>query len=106
MTHYMILDELLFLTKHHTKGHICWWLFKYEGVFKKAINNSECAKWRKWYFNNEKPYPCVCPKREEECLFIDIYKNLRDLADNEEFDKILIRDYFNQKHTEYEQHLP
>jgi hypothetical protein len=49
------------------------WLSKHEDDYLKEINISSCRKWSKWITHREIPYPCVCPKREKGCVFIELY---------------------------------
>ncbi len=75
------IDELLQLSKGSLR--ICrmnWWLLKYENEFKQAINETKCLKWRKWFYNEEHVYPCVCSNREKLCMFIDLYRELDRLT--------------------------
>ncbi|WP_340075849.1 hypothetical protein [Leptobacterium sp. I13] len=51
------------------------WLCRYESVFYDSIVLS-CGKWNKWVKFNEKPFPCVCPVRQEDCIFIETYYEL------------------------------
>ena len=75
------IEELLQLSKGNLR--ICrmnWWLLKYEDEFKNAIDETTCKKWQRWFYNDEHPYPCVCPKREKLCVFIDLYRELDRLT--------------------------
>lgn len=73
------VNELLNLSSVLSMHHIQWWLMKYEKEFYKAINNSECRKWSKWLDTNEKPFPCVCDTRAEDCIFIESYYKLNNV---------------------------
>lgn len=75
------IEELLELSKGNLK--ICrthWWLLKYEKEFEMAIDQTRCEKWRKCYYNDIHPFPCLCPKKEKLCEFIDIYRELDRLT--------------------------
>jgi hypothetical protein len=39
-------------------------------------SSNECGKWSKWLNNNENPYPCVCPTRNDGCIFMQVYHEL------------------------------
>ncbi|RZK26085.1 MAG: hypothetical protein EOO43_03800 [Flavobacterium sp.] len=53
------------------------WLTKNESNFFEAIIKSHCKKWIKWSYYDEKPFPCVCQVREEDCIFIELYYELQ-----------------------------
>lgn len=78
------LEELINKSSILNPKQIQEWLFKHEGAYKQAINLSSCRKWTKWINHNEIPYPCVCPRREKACVFIELYYEL---------DKILKQEY-------------
>ena len=90
------IDELLQLSKGNLR--ICrmnWWLLKYEDQFKQAIDETTCKKWQKWFYNEEHPFPCVCPKREKLCVFIDLYRELDRLTQVQRMEKFF-EDYFQR----------
>lgn len=90
------IEELKLLSKGNLR--ICrmnWWLLKYEDEFKKAINLTGCKKWRRWFYEEERPYPCVCPKRENLCVFIDLYRELDRLTQIQRLESYF-EEYFNQ----------
>ncbi len=65
--------------------HINWWLMKYEDEFYNAIPKSECRKWSKWIDDNSiHIFPCVCPTREQDCIFIELYFELLKVSELEE----------------------
>lgn len=71
------IEELQELARGNLK--ICrmnWWLLKYENEFITAINSSTCNKWKKWYYDGEIPSTCLCPKKNNMCVFIDLYREL------------------------------
>ncbi|RXJ52638.1 hypothetical protein [Gelidibacter gilvus] len=58
------------------------WLKKYETDFYKAISESECGKWSKWVKDNSTPvFPCACPIREPDCIFIELYHQLLEISE-------------------------
>jgi len=82
------IDELQQLSKGNLR--ICrmnWWLLKYEDEFKEAINQTACKKWGRWFYKGENPYPCVCPKRDTLCVFIDLYRELDRLTQIQRMEK-------------------
>lgn len=90
------IDELLQLSKGSLR--ICrmnWWLLKYEDEFKKAIDETACRKWAKWFYRGERPYPCVCPHRDVLCMFIDLYRELDRLTQIQRMENFF-EDSFNQ----------
>ncbi len=78
---YAYIEELKKLSKDNLR--ICrmnWWLLKYEEEFKKAISATSCSKWQRWFYKGETPSPCLCPKRDYLCVFIDLYRELDRLT--------------------------
>ncbi|WP_269233699.1 hypothetical protein [Flavobacterium flavigenum] len=61
--------------------HIQDWLMKYDKEFHIAIANCECRKWSKWLTANEKPFPCTCATRVQDCIFIETYYELNNVLD-------------------------
>ncbi|QOG03489.1 hypothetical protein [Flavobacterium sp. MDT1-60] len=57
------------------------WLIKFENEFHNAINDCDCRKWKKWLNNTEKPFPCVCSVRMQDCIFIEAYYKLNNALD-------------------------
>jgi len=93
------IEELKMLSKDNLR--ICrmnWWLLKYEDEFKKAIDLTNCKKWKRWFYDGDHPYPCVCPKRENICVFIDLYRELDRLTQIQRLEKTF-ESYFNQFQT-------
>lgn len=43
-------------------------------------DTNECRKWSKWVNRNERPFPCVCPTRNEDCVFAETYYKLNELS--------------------------
>ena len=92
------IDELKLLAKGNLR--ICrmnWWLLKYEDEFKEAINLTSCKKWSRWFYGGEHPYPCVCPKRDNLCVFIDLYRELDRLTQIQRLEK-----YFEDKFNNFQ----
>lgn len=53
------------------------WLIKYKDEFDDAISKSNCGKWSKWVRDNSiHVFPCACPSREQDCIFIEMYFKL------------------------------
>ena len=89
------IEELKQLAKDNLR--ICrmnWWLLKYEDEFKEAINLTSCKKWARWLYKGEHPFPCVCPKRNNLCVFIDLYRELDRLTQIQRLEKYF-EDRFN-----------
>ena len=63
------------------------WLRKYEKIYQKAVIKSNCRKWHKWSYKGEKPFPCVCPSGDEDCVFIETYYELAKLLTLHEHEK-------------------
>ncbi|SFD38053.1 hypothetical protein [Flavobacterium phragmitis] len=57
------------------------WLEIHKEEFYNAIDDSECRKWSKWLNANEKPFPCVCSERVQNCIFIEAYYKLSNALD-------------------------
>jgi len=56
---------------------ILQWMNKYVYEFNDAILQSDCGKWSKWLKDKTiHLYPCVCPIRNEDCIFIETYYKL------------------------------
>lgn len=72
------------------------WLKENRIRLKKSISSSECKKWDKWIHNDEFPFPCACPIRNPECIFIETYyklENTLELMRNEELYKSALKSY-------------
>ena len=90
------IDELIQLSKGNLR--ICrmnWWLLKYEDQFRQAIDETTCKKWQRWFYNEEHPFPCVCPRREKLCVFIDLYRELDRLTQVQRMEQFF-EDYFQR----------
>ncbi len=79
MNYTAYIQELQNISKPLELPHIIWWLTKYEKIFQKTVIVSDCKKWYKWFYRDEKPFPCVCPTRPEDCIFIELYYELQKL---------------------------
>lgn len=59
---------------------ITTWLDEYENYFYFLINETNCRKWSRWQDDKTSHIlPCCCPKREEDCIFIELYYELNKL---------------------------
>lgn len=83
MEYLSYIEELLNISNPLELNHIHWWLMKYEAEFNNSIDKSNCRKWDKWFKRNEKPFPCVCSTRENDCVFIDLYYELNKITKQE-----------------------
>lgn len=63
------------------------WLNAYRLTFIDVANSNECRKWSKWVARNETPFPCVCPVRNEDCIFAETYYKLSQVAPLANFEK-------------------
>lgn len=73
------------------------WLTDNSEKIKLDISNSKCNKWENWLEDKSTHiYPCVCSKREQNCIFIETYYQLDriiQLHKKEEYFKILVQEY-------------
>lgn len=78
---------------------ITTWLDEYENYFYFLINETNCRKWSRWLEDKTSHVlPCCCPKREEDCIFVELYYELNKLIQlhkKEAYFKNLV-DEFNQ----------
>ncbi|QOG02302.1 hypothetical protein [Flavobacterium sp. MDT1-60] len=81
MRYQTYIQELLSLSPILHIEYVQLWLIKHENEFHNAINDSHCRKWDKWMSNNEKPFPCVCNIRQQDCMFIEAYYKLNNAYD-------------------------
>lgn len=81
MRYQTYIRELVILSPILDIEHVQLWLIKYEQEFKSAISYSSCRKWSKWMNNKEKPYPCVCNTRVQDCIFIEAYYKFNNAFD-------------------------
>lgn len=73
------------------------WLNDNSEKIKLDISNSKCNKWENWLEDKSTHiYPCVCSKREQDCIFMETYYQLErviQLHQKEEYFKILVQEY-------------
>ena len=73
------------------------WLTDNSEKIKLDISNSKCNKWENWLEDKSTHiYPCVCSKREQDCIFIETYYQLDrviQLYQKEEYFKTLVQEY-------------
>ena len=73
------------------------WLTDNSEKVKLDISNSKCNKWENWLEDKSTHiYPCVCSKREQDCIFIETYYQLDrviQLYQKEEYLKTLVQEY-------------
>lgn len=73
------------------------WLNDNSEKIKLEISNSKCNKWENWLEDKSTHiYPCVCSKREQDCIFIETYYQLDrviQLHQKEEYFKNLVQEY-------------
>ncbi len=81
MIEYFINDLVLQSDTLNIKDIKCW-LEKHDNYFRFLISESKCRKWSKWLNNkNTFIFPCVCPIREQDCIFIETYYKLLSLEE-------------------------
>ena len=78
-------------------------LESYRNELKLSIQNTECYKWTRWQKNNNiHVFPCVCPVRNKECIFIEIYfevqKTYRLILKKQEYTYAL-EEYYKIRHN-------
>ncbi|MCZ8091367.1 hypothetical protein [Flavobacterium sp.] len=73
------------------------WLTDNSEKIKLDISNSKCNKWENWLEDKSTHiYPCVCSKREQDCILIETYYQLDrviQLHQKEEYFKTLLQEY-------------
>lgn len=78
-------------------NYIKTWLADNQNYFHFLINESNCRKWSKWVEDNSTHiYPCVCPIREHDCIFIETYYELEkvlELHKREDCFKLIVCEY-------------
>lgn len=56
------------------------WLSENEINLHYKVQETNCRKWTKWMKDKSTHiYPCVCPIREQECIFIETYYKLEKI---------------------------
>lgn len=98
MKHQSYIEELQNLTNPLEIQHIIWWLMKYEKEFYKALPITNCKKWYKWFYKEEKPFPCCCPVKEQDCLFIELYYDLERMTQETNPNLIRLNKRVNRNH--------
>ncbi len=73
------------------------WLTDNLEKVKLDISNSKCNKWENWLEDKSTHiYPCICSKREQDCMFIETYYQLDrviQLHQKDEYFNILVQEY-------------
>lgn len=73
------------------------WLSENQNYFYLLLNENNCRKWSKWLEDKSTHiYPCVCPIRNQDCIFIETYYKLAEvmlLYQKEEYFKLLVKEY-------------
>ncbi|MCU4190179.1 hypothetical protein M9Q43_13530 [Flavobacterium sp. HXWNR29] len=82
---------------HKNINEIKSWLTDNSEKVKLDISNSKCNKWENWLEDKSTHiYPCICSKREQDCIFIETYYQLDrviQLHQKEEYFNILVQEY-------------
>lgn len=76
-----LINELLEGNDKLSIKQIGKWIEENSNYFNFLISETSCRKWYKWKNFNETPFPCVCPERELECVFIELYYNLLEVLE-------------------------
>lgn len=81
------------------------WLKEYQHVFFQSTKKTPCKKWSKWLNDNSiHLYPCVCPVRNEDCIFVETYFELSrviEIFKMEEKCEIELSIYLQIKHNKF-----
>lgn len=80
MKYQSYIEELQNLSNPLELNHIIWWLMKYEDEYYKTLPITNCKKWYKFFYKDEKPLPCCCPIKEQDCVFIELYYDLERMT--------------------------
>ncbi|HSD08171.1 hypothetical protein [Flavobacterium sp.] len=84
--------------------YINHWLKENSTNFNIAIEKTECYKWKKWQRDNSIfILPCCCPTRNDECVFIETYRELENYIQTiktEAFYKNLLEQYYRIQHSQ------
>jgi hypothetical protein len=73
------LQEIASQTKAVKIATLNQWLDKHNDFMLTAIKETRCDKWRVFINDGEKPNHCFCDKREEMCLFLEVYFEITHL---------------------------
>ena len=83
---------------------INYWLKENSTDFYKAIEKTECYKWTRWQRDNSiHVLPCCCPIRNDECIFIETYRELEKYIQavrSEDFYMDLLEQYYKIQHNQ------
>lgn len=81
------------------------WLQENNSNFHNSIEKTPCRKWSKWLNDNSTHlYPCVCPIRNEDCIFAETYykfSNVLEISKMEERCAIELTIYQQIKHNKF-----
>lgn len=79
------------------------WLQENNSNFHNSIEKTPCRKWSKWLNDNSTHlYPCVCPIRNEDCIFAETYykfSNVLEISKMEERCEIELTIYQQIRHN-------
>lgn len=98
----MIVNKVIYTNQLPTNqtlevNHIKTWLADNQNYFHFLINESNCRKWSKWVEDKSTHiYPCACPIREQDCIFIETYYELEkviELHKRENYFKSIVCEY-------------
>lgn len=101
------IENLVSQNKILNLNFIDKWLKENKSVLNKAIEKTDCYKWKKWQQDNSLHiFPCLsslCKIRNEECRFIEFYKSLQDFIltiRTEEFYKKQLEEFYKIRHNQ------
>lgn len=97
----LYLEELKNNSIQNNTDYISTWLNKYNQVFLKKTQNTNCGKWQKYLNNNEIPYPCCCHTKDKNCIFLELYYNLKSLVKEDEPDIFFINNIIKRALNNY-----
>ncbi|HRE78468.1 MAG TPA: hypothetical protein PLL09_11670 [Flavobacterium sp.] len=73
------------------------WLIDNHNSFQYLLNEISCNKWKVWLEDKATHiYPCVCSKRDQNCIFIETYYKLEEIVElhsKEEYFNTLVESY-------------
>lgn len=71
------------MTENNWRTHqIEAWLIENKSYFNFLLNETNCIKWNNWHESKSTHiYPCVCPIREQACIFIETYTKLEKIIE-------------------------
>lgn len=89
-----IIDDLILKSDSLDIKYVKSWLVKYDDYFRFLISESKCRKWSKWLNDkNTFIFPCVCPIREQDCIFIETYYKLLSLEETLKLYEVALEEY-------------